>query len=473
MAGPEGHSPGWRADFVAGRVRKWLQSVLERLSPGAGPDATRYVENFTWLMADRIVRLVGGLLIGIAVARHLGPGRLGILNYALSLVGLFTSLAYLGLDGVVTRRLVEEPSKCGTLLGTAFVLRLAASSVLVTVIILATHLSPGEPVQHAVTSVVSLMLVFGSLQVVNLYLVANVLSKFFALVSVVQFVALCGVKIVLIVTEAPLVFFAMTWAAEPALILLGLLTVSARLRISPATWRFDWRVGRELLSDGWPIIFAGVCSAVYARIDQVMIRWFMTSESVGLYAVAVRIAEMVFFVPGILCGTVFPAIVKARAVDRALYRERLQKLYALMIWLALGFSVPVALLSPWIVRALFGAEFTGAGPALAIQVWGSVFVFVGVVFDKYLLAENQQRKALVKTVLGAVSNVGLNCVLIPLWGIRGAALATCISYAVYGYFSMLVFPSTRFNFALATRCLNPFVAFRLLLGGGQKLPKSN
>ena len=83
----------------------------------------KYLFNTGWLSVDRIMRLVVGLLVGVYVARYLGPTRFGLLNYTVSFVTLFAALSTLGLDNIVVRELVKDESLRDHLLGTAFWLK--------------------------------------------------------------------------------------------------------------------------------------------------------------------------------------------------------------------------------------------------------------------------------------------------------------------------------------------------------------
>jgi O-antigen/teichoic acid export membrane protein len=83
----------------------------------------RYFANTSWLFGEKILRMIVGLFVGIWVARYLGPEQFGLLSYAQSFVGLFTAIATLGLDGIVVRELVKDPSRRDELIGTAFWLK--------------------------------------------------------------------------------------------------------------------------------------------------------------------------------------------------------------------------------------------------------------------------------------------------------------------------------------------------------------
>ena len=84
----------------------------------------KYFDNTSWLLMERIVRMIVALFVGVYIARYLGPERFGLLSYANSFVGLFLALATLGIDSIVIRELVKRPGSRSVILGTAFGLSL-------------------------------------------------------------------------------------------------------------------------------------------------------------------------------------------------------------------------------------------------------------------------------------------------------------------------------------------------------------
>jgi O-antigen/teichoic acid export membrane protein len=176
---------------------------------------------------------------------------------------------------------------------------------------------------------------------------------------------------------------------------------------------------------------------------------------VGIYSAAVRISEVWYFIPMIIVASVFPAILEAKKRSEAQYYQRLQHLYDLMVWLAVGVALPMTFLSTPIVTLLFGEAFAASGPVLAIHIWAAVFVFLGVSSGKWFLAENRQLLSFQRTVLGAIANVVLNLWLIPVYGVVGAALATVMSYAIAAFFADLMQKETRKMFLMKVSALNP------------------
>ncbi|MDE5124445.1 MAG: oligosaccharide flippase family protein, partial [Trichodesmium sp. St19_bin1] len=93
---------------------------LVALRQKINPNSQQIIGNTAWLLGDKFLRMGFGLLIGVWVARYLGPEKFGLLNYAIAFVSLFNVFATLGLNNIVVRELVRKPSEKGEILGTSF-----------------------------------------------------------------------------------------------------------------------------------------------------------------------------------------------------------------------------------------------------------------------------------------------------------------------------------------------------------------
>jgi O-antigen/teichoic acid export membrane protein len=203
---------------------------------------------------------------------------------------------------------------------------------------------------------------------------------------------------------------------------------------------------KALLKDSWPLILSGLAAIIYMKIDQIMIGEMLGSYSVGIYSVAVRLSEVWYFIPMVITASVFPSMIEAKKQSEKLYHKRVQQLYTLVIWVAIGIALPMTFLSDWIVQLLYGAEYKAAASVLSIHIWAGVFVFLGVVSGKWLLIENLQIFSTINTVIGAITNVLLNYIFIHELGVFGVAWATLISYFIAAYFSLVFWKKTRKNF---------------------------
>jgi O-antigen/teichoic acid export membrane protein len=216
-----------------------------------------------------------------------------------------------------------------------------------------------------------------------------------------------------------------------------------------------------LFREAWPLMVSSLAVILYMRIDVVMLRSMKGDAAAGIYAAAVKLSEISYFLPVALGSSLLPALLRARAAGREAYGVRLQQYFDLSAAIAYGLALPCALLAPWAVRLVYGEPFAGAAPVLALHVWASVFAFVGVARANFLMNEGLNRLHLAATATGAVLNIALNLVLIPRYGPMGAATATLLAQAVVTWASSFVFPATRWIAPMQTiALLIPITGFR-------------
>jgi len=413
------------------------------------------VANTGWLFADKILRVIVGMVVLIWLARFLGPQKFGTLSYAIAFVALFSRVATLGLDTIVVRDIVQDAKSVESILGTAFLLRLAAGvGALVFTIGTILFLHRDDPLTYWMVAIIGTGILFQSVDVIESWFQSQILSKYAIYAKNCAFMLANMAKIVLIVIGAPVIAFAWTALAEVVIGAAGLVIAGRMNNLVFVQWRATRSLAIKLMSDSWPLILSGLAIVVYTRIDQVMLGDMVGADSVGIYSAAVRLSEGWYFVPIAIATSVFPSIVSTRKASEEMYQMRLQKLYTMMTWLAIIIAIPVTFLSHPIIQLLYGAGYEGAGTVLAIHIWAGIFVFQGYASGQYLLAENFIKIVFYRTFLGMILNVVLNYLLIPRYGASGAAVATLISQ--FGSaFSLIFMKYTRQQIFMMMKAFNP------------------
>ncbi len=421
------------------------------------PNLQKALANTGWLLGDKVLRMGVGLLVGVWIARYLGPEQYGLLNYVTAIVTIFGAVATLGLNGIVVRDLVKEPENTFNTLGTAFVLQLIGAIVAVGLVVCTViWLRPNDSLAIAMVAILGFSLVFQSSSVIKYWFESQVQSRQIVWVENGVLLLVAAVKIALVLNRATLVTFVWLTLVEAILVSLGLFTIYLKQIGALQHWTASLARAKSLLRDSWPLIISGIAVMIYVRIDQIMLGEMAGVQAVGIYSAAVRISEIWYMVPVAITASLFPTILESKKHSESLYRDRIQRLIRLMVVLSLLIAVVVTLTADRIVNLLFGIGYVEAAEVLAIHVWAGVFVFIGVAGGKWYLVENLQRMVLLRTALGAVANVALNLWLIPRHGAVGAAIATVISYGLSDYVFDCFNKTTRPLFKMKTKAFLPF-----------------
>lgn len=421
----------------------------------------KIAKNSGWLMGERVLTMALALTIHVWVARYLGPARFGILNYAISIVGLFGTFTYLGLSGLVIRDLVKEPDAWDEILGTVFFLKLIGGVVGVGLIAAFVLVQPIDATTRWVLALATGGLLFHAFRVLEFWFASRVESRYAVLASSLAGVTSAAVNAALILSGAGVVAFGAVLLLQPAVLAAGLLIVYARQGGAITHWRYVGLRARSLLSQGWPLLLASVGALVYLKIDQVMLGMMAGSEQVGVYAVAARLSEVWYFIPTALALSVFPKIIESKQEGDAVYNRRLQRTYNMLAALAIGIAVLVTVASEFVIDLLYDDRYHEASRILAIHIWAAPAMFMGALLSKWLIAENLLTFSFTRHLIGAVANIGFNFVLIPKYGGTGAAVATLVAYSLASYGACFTDPRTRIAGRMMTRAIFwPLLALR-------------
>jgi len=404
----------------------------------------RYLFNTMWLFSDQLLRIVAGLFVGIWVARYLGPNQFGLLNYALAFMAIFGVIAKLGLDSLIVRNIVNHPDKSDVYLGTAFWLKIIGAAL--TLAITAAYLLLGDEARATNIYILLLIssLIFQSFEVADFFFQAKVLSKFTSISKTIQLIISSLVKVYLITIQADLLSFILVqFLDQVTLGVTQFLAFRYYSKNSHFIRHFNMNVAKDLLRNAWPLIFGSLVIMIYMRIDQIMIMKIIGEKEMGLFSAAVRLSEAWYFVPMIITNSLFPAVLNAKKTDETEYKKRMQHLFNLMFIISIGVAIPISVASPWLIDIFYGEAYQASAKILTLHVWTGVFVSLGVASSNWFLAENLQKFALWKTIAGAIINIVLNFLLIPRFGIVGAAFSTLACQMCASVFFNVLYKKSR------------------------------
>lgn len=422
---------------------KFLPSFLREHIENSIP-LQRSIKNSGWLFFDHIIKIVVGFVIGIWIARYLGPANLGLLDYSVAIFSLFAALSSLGLSGIVVRELVREPEKGEEILASAFaMLAVAGGITFLLALITIRFLRQGDSEIQLLVTIVAAGLIFQAFTAIEFWFKSQVQSKHTVYARSTAFILLSLVKVILLLNGAPLIYFALAVLGEIVLGALFLFMVFRTrghlLKLSKATFSRC----KSLLKDSWPGIISCISIALFMKIDMVMLGEMVGNEVVGIYSAASRISMLWYFLPSIIVSSVFPFIIETKAVSEELYTRRVAQLFSLMTILALPIIVLIMIFSNVLISFLYGSPYAAAGPVLAIHVMGCWFVFLGQAQEPWDVAENLMQLAMLRTASGALINILLNLLLIPHYAALGASVASVISLFIAGILLNLINKKTR------------------------------
>jgi len=421
---------------------------------------SRLLQNISWLAVDRVIRLFGELFIGIWVARYLGPKDYGVLNYAIAFSGLFLLFVKLGLDQIIVRELVKKPKLRNYLLGTAFYLKLIGAIIAIALISLSLVLIETDGLIKAIILIISLGFIFQAVDVVDYFYQAKISSKKIAISRSIAFVVSLIFKVVFIINDFSVIYFAVAVLVEAFLVSILLLFVYINDSNLFSQWRFSNKIAIGLLKASWPLAISIFLISVHMKIDQVMIGNLLDSEHVGIYAVAVKLSEAWYFIPAIIIMTLTPYFVDLRERNYNLYNARLIQLYSFMFWLGILVGVLFLFIGQQLVILLYGQSYEESYVALVINIWNGIFISQALARGIWLISEDLQKYRLYNNLIIVFVNIIANLLLIPRFGIAGAAIATFLTQSIGTWGVSFIWKPLRKSTWAMMKSVNPLYLIR-------------
>lgn len=424
------------------------------------PHIKKYVANTGWLFADNFLKQVINLLVGVFLARYLNPEGLGSLSIASVYMQLLNPIALLGINSIAIKEFVNNNEQSNKVIGTSFYLKLISSLSAFVILVICAYVFEPNQLMRSYIIIVGLSYLLYPFQVIDFYFQAKLKSKYTVLAQQIATVVAAASKIWGMINGYPIIFF--VWLVLIELIVsTALLLIIFKTKINLFNWTFDKTLAIRMLKESFPIIFTGFFIVIYMRVDQLMIQKMLDTESVGNFAAAIKLSEAFYVVPGIIAGSLFPAIINGLKISREEYLNRMQRLYAVFALVCILVSAVVILLGDFIVSVLYGEAYTQTSAVLKVHFCNSLFVFFGVAYSQAFIVEGLQKFTTINTVIGAILNILLNLYFIPKIGIVGSAIATLIAQFYSGFLCLLLFPKTRVHFKLMLNSFNLIKTIRL------------
>ncbi len=399
---------------------------------------SRIWRGYSITVALRVLRIIVNLVITSFLARELGQGGFGQLMVSMSLVSLLLCFSEMGFNRITVRELVSDEDGAWHTLGATFFTRLAVGTLLYGLLVV--YVLALKP-EHG-----SLVLIYGVLlfthagtETLAWFEVKGQMERL-AWAQLIGFIAGSVATVVGLILKMPLWFYAVCYLLECWFSLSATLWLFHNIGGRMKTWRWSWDRARALLGESWFEIVSQLALLLLFRVDTIMVEALRGAEEAGVYGAAVRVSEVVYFLPGMLSNFFLSPLLQLKKSDLAAYHRGFADYMGMTLMLTAVLAACVAFAAPITIRLLFGKDFTASSSILLINAWALIPYAIGLVRTQYLAAEGRLWVNLPSVLTALVLNIGLNWLWIPRWSGEGAAWATLISYSVAWVLSSFVLP---------------------------------
>lgn len=393
---------------------------------------SRLKKNISFLVVAEIISKLLPLLTFPYLTRTLGPEVYGKYGFAMNIVAFLMLLSSPGFVpyGIraVAQNAGDERNIGAKIVGLRLVFSVAALLILV---VYTLFLAPGDRQIKLLLLLSGLMLLPGALS----------LDWLLTGKSIIPLVAITGV-ISQIVYSATILLFVksaqLVWVVPLGTLVGELVCISILLYAVSRSFGLQWpnlsrQDFREIVPSAMLLGLGSFMFLTYNNVDTILLGYFRPMEEVGLYVATYKIMWMVMSFLPILSKVFFPLIAEAAVSDQESQKDSSLYLKILM-FLAFPLIAGGVVVADPLTRFLIGEQYAGSGLLLVMLLPN---VLAGGLASYYagmkLMAKNRNREYVIALTGGAVLNLVLNLIFIPIWGAKAAAVMTCLSqFAVAG-----------------------------------------
>ena len=441
--------------YYSTRCCSLFMSLVEKIKNLLLIDDTKrkIVSNLYWALLGKIVSLISTLIVGIIVARYLGPDRYGLMTYVVSFVSIFQIVSNFGLDNIEIREEAKEIEKANIVLGSAFFMRLVFSVFSIFLIVGVAIIYEADSYTIELISLYSLSILFTAFDVIRNYFTAIVLNKYVVKVTIFRNIISLLIKLILVYLNANLTWFILVLIFDYLITANGYYMSYKKFGMSLLDWKINKEMIRYLMVESYPLFLSGLAATVFLQIDQLMIGNMINKTSVGYYSVAAQLVAILMFVPNILIQTITPILVNCRENSIEQYKIRSQQFMDITVWSCIILAITVSLSSGLIIKLLYGPLYFNSALLLSILSYKLIGSALNVISGQLLIIDGNQKLFLLRSCGGAIVCVLLNYFMIKDYGVIGCAVVSVVTQLVAGWLIHMVIPRYRYMFNMQTLSL--------------------
>lgn len=413
----------------------------------------KVLKNVYWAILSKVVNMAGALLVGIFVARYLGPAQYGLMNYVISFVSLFLILANFGFENIEIREESRHPEETAKIIGTTFLLRLLFSLIAYVIIITVAFIYEAEGYTIFLISLYGLVVFSTPFDVIRNYYSSIVKNEYICKVSIARTIWSSTFRVVLLFCKASLIWFVVSLLIDALFLVQGYLYVYKKNGLSIKKWSYDMDTAIYMIQQSFPLLISGAAATIFLKIDQVMIGNMINKESVGYFSVATRFVEVLIFIPGILINTISPILTRTKKNSVEDYYAKAQIFINCVVWGSMFTSVIFCFICYPIIKYTFGEQYILAVRPMQILAFKLVAVSLNIISGQILIIDGKQKLFVIRSLSGCFVCILLNYLIIPLWGINGVAFIVIFTQLIAGYIIHAVIPQYRYVFKMQTKSI--------------------
>ncbi len=390
-------------------------------------------KNAVWLFLGQLLSRLFRAAIVIYGARILGAESWGAFSYALGVVTFLTIFSDIGINAFVTREGARLAEMRNQYLATAFFIKLGLILIIAIGMIISFPYLSRIAEATALLPILIFVFIFDTLRDLGSAL-SRALERMEIEAGTQAFTNFSIGALGLIFLSLTPASRSLAWGYALGSGL-GLISIIITLRSYFREVLKNFRGGliKTILSEAWPFGLLGVTGIVMLNIDVIMLGWLRAPAEVGYYSAAQKLVQLLYVFPALVAASLLPSLSRLIKTEPAVAKKNLEKASALVFLAAIPLVILGVILGQPIIKIVFGSEYAPSILTFQILMLTILVVYPASILGHAIFAYNQQKQFISFVLTAVLGDIVFNLLLIPPFGIEGAAISTIFTQLVANF----------------------------------------
>lgn len=415
----------------------------------------KILNNMIWLLLDKIIVLIVGLIVLVKIANYYGPTEYGIYQYALS-INVILGIIVLFIDGRVVKKSYLHNNQAEVIYNTTIAKTILSAVSLFIGLIMIIFIN-----KESKFNIIFIVLLLNNV-IVNMtfgiqnYFEYRLKSKNVVIsANIATLISLCT-QLILVYFNYSIIYIAFAVLVS-SIIKLIIMAIQFNLvfRIKFLS-KINYHYIFNILVESFPLAIAASASTIYHRVDQVMLGSMLGSTEVGIYSISIKILSILTLAIVPLQVSIFPKMIDLYESNKKKYYDLYLGITSFSTWLYIVGTLISFFLVRFVINNFLSFEYRQSLSTFYVLMFSGFFLYNAILRSSHLTLIRNTHILLISQVISVMINIILNYILIPLRGIYGAAIATVITEFFSLFLLNVLFAKGREVFIIQLKSFNPY-----------------
>lgn len=395
------------------------------------------IKNTFWLFVGDIGIKILKLILFVYAARKLGTSEWGIFSYALAIMSTFAIISDIGINSIISREVARKTNNLKEYISTGFFLKLGLSIITSLALFSMMFFIRDNNELRFLIPIMTFMLFFDSMMAFG-FTINRALEKMEieAFVKILSTTLLIILGFIFISHNPKAISLSYSYVISG---IIGTIIMYFILRsyLNNLTTTFNKKLLKYIFKEALPIAIIGVLGTIMTNLDIIILGWFTNSSNIGLYSAAQKPIQIVYLIPTLLVTAISPLFSRLAISDKIKLKEIIKKSLKYSLILAVIVNIFIFTIGGLIFRLTFGVQYIESIPLFKIMGLAIITGAPSLILSSAIFAIGKQKELIQFIIISLLLNIALCLLLIPKFGIYGAAFSVTIAQTIGNIFLII------------------------------------